>query len=65
MSDCTIYRRLIGWGYSKGKARALHGWVAKCAACGENITRLASRKNAKDALYRHVQKEHRPGSVGR
>lgn len=58
-----------------GESRALRRWVAVCPDCGETLQATgptfyslgtrASRKTAKDALYRHQQKEHRPGSVGR
>lgn len=48
-------------------------WYALCPTCGSRIMHRysyphyarATRKNTKDALYRHVQKEHGPGSVGR
>jgi hypothetical protein len=48
-------------------------WYAVCSTCGDRVMHRYSypyyargtRKNTKDALYRHGQEEHRPGSVGR
>jgi hypothetical protein len=60
-----IRRRRSGWGYGQGKARALRAWLAACPICNKEIGGLRSRKQAKDALYRHTQKQHKPGLVGR
>lgn len=60
-----IHRRHMGWGYGNGKAKSLRGWAATCPTCNGEIADYYSRKKAKDALYRHGQKEHGPGSVGR
>lgn len=54
-------------------AKAYREWVALCPHCGDEVTSKsgyphyarATRKNTKDALYRHVQEHHMPGSVGR
>lgn len=48
-------------------------WYALCPSCGDRIMHQysyphyarATRKNTKDALYRHLQEEHKPGLVGR
>lgn len=48
-------------------------WYATCPTCSATAmhrpyvwySSQTTRKNTKDALYRHVQKEHGPGSVGR
>ena len=71
-----IRRRHMGdwsWVLGGGNPGAVREWVAVCPECGAEITHhrghpdyaRATRKNTKDALYRHVQKEHKPGSVGR
>lgn len=64
-SENPVHRRLMGWGYANGKARARRGWVATCPTCGVPTRASSTRKQAKDDLYRHGQKEHKPGSVGR
>lgn len=50
---------------------ARRNWYAICPDCGERVQHpphwpngAATRKNTKDALYRHRRK-HRPGLVGR
>lgn len=71
-----IRRRFLGhWAIplDGSPPRPNDGWVADCPECGEQVrwrdghmfNARATRKNTKDALYRHVQQEHGPGSVGR
>lgn len=72
MSDCTIYRRLSG-GFSAsrdGKIRWGRNWRARCPICrAEDVTLIGhdrrTRKTAKDALYRHMLNNHKPGLAGR
>lgn len=57
-----------------GKVRWTRPWSATCPDCGENVPATgaayyslgthATRKSAKDALYRHRQQHHKPGLVG-
>lgn len=61
------------WAWVAGTDRVIvrRHWVADCPECGEKVTwsgagwTSRTRKNTKDALYRHVQEHHKPGSVGR
>jgi hypothetical protein len=58
---------------STGRSNAHKEWFAICPQCSVEITphtgwphyNHGTRKSTKDALYRHVQEEHKPGSVGR
>jgi hypothetical protein len=54
--------------YSEGR----RVWYATCPECLKKVMHPSSgsysrgtRKNTRDALYRHSQQEHRPGLVGR
>jgi cytochrome c5 len=48
-------------------------WFAVCPTCAAKVMHrphagrhsYATRKNTKDALYRHQQEHHKPGLVGR
>ncbi len=48
-------------------------WFAVCPECGDRVMHPGgyphyarpTRKNTKDALYRHRQQQHEPGLVGR
>lgn len=70
-----IRRRHIGaWSLhlDGSPARPTRGWVATCPDCGQQVrwkgdhfNSRATRKNTKDALYRHVREHHKPGSAGR
>ncbi|GAA0494723.1 hypothetical protein Ade02nite_19830 [Paractinoplanes deccanensis] len=57
-----------GWSYGGGKVHPIREWYAVCPDCGDVVRctgQRGTRKAAKDALYRHRQKQHAPGSVGR
>jgi len=66
--DPTFALAVVGLSTSDEKA-----WFAICPTCGDRVMHRysyphyarATRKNTKDALYRHTQQEHRPGLVGR
>jgi hypothetical protein len=76
MQGTNPIRKLPGntWSYGHGQARQHREWMAVCPNCGEElrcndgmywgISTRASRKAAKDALYRHGQEHHKPGLVG-
>lgn len=75
MKANPIRRRFLGdWALVFDAGAVAHrGWVAVCPECGEQVVHRAAhphyaqatRKNTKDALYRHQQEQHKPGSVGR
>lgn len=59
--------------FDAGSPSVRRGWCADCPECGERVVWRAAypnyagatRKNTKDALYGHIQEQHRPGLVGR
>jgi hypothetical protein len=64
-----VRRRFLGnWAFvvDTGASVARRSWVADCPTCGEQVRggsydTAGTRKNTKDALYRHVQQHHQPG----
>lgn len=71
MADCVIVKRHDGqwaWALETSQVRAIRQWCAACPDCGTEVVWRGSpptRKNTKDALYRHRRERHGLGSVGR
>lgn len=67
MTENPIRKRAMTWAWAlaTNKIHAVRMWVAACPSCGTETRGSHTRKQAKDELYRHQQKQHEPGSVGR
>jgi hypothetical protein len=78
MNDCRVYRRVLpnarSWvvGPAVRNPRPIAEWYGVCADCGEVVRpgrgypyAVTTRKNAKDALFRHARDRHAPGLTGR